>query len=61
MENTNTRTRMSISISTKGVATFDITAEYDTPEESAAQLAKAIDLVKKTCQEKGLSLPEEAA
>lgn len=53
-QETNTRTRMNISLTAKGLAQWDITAEYDTPEASAKHLAQAIDLVKKVIADKGL-------
>ncbi len=55
-EGSNKRTRMNVSLTAKGLAQYDVTAEYDTPEESAEQLGKAIDLVKKVCADKGLQL-----
>jgi len=55
-EATNKRTRMNISSTTKGVVTFEVTAEYDTPETTAEALRKGIDLVKQTILDKGLVL-----
>ncbi len=50
----NTRTRINLSQTAKGLVTFDITAEYDTPEKSVEMLGKAIDQVKALIKEKGL-------
>lgn len=53
-DETNTRTRMNVSITAKGLAQWDVTAEYDTPELSAENLARAVDLVRKVIKDKGL-------
>lgn len=53
-EETNTRTRMNLSLTSKGLVQWDCTAEYDTPELAAENLSKAIDLVKKVIADKGL-------
>lgn len=50
----NMRTRMNVSITAKGLAQWDITAEYDTPELSEKNLSDAIDRVRKVIKEKGL-------
>ena len=50
----NTRTRINLSQTARGYVTFDITAEYDTPEKSVEMLGKAIDQVKALIKEKGL-------
>ena len=50
----NTRTRINLSQTAKGLVTFDITAEYDTPEKSIEMLGKAVDQVKALIKEKGL-------
>ena len=55
MDETNKRTRMNVSLTAKGLAQWDVTAEYDTPEETAAQLGKAIDLCREVIKNKGLS------
>lgn len=47
---------MNVSLTAKGLAQYDVTAEYETPEESAEQLGKAIDLVTNICKEKGLQI-----
>jgi hypothetical protein len=43
MEETTKKLRMNISISEKGIAQWDITAEYETPKEPAKNLREAID------------------
>jgi hypothetical protein len=57
MENkeTNKRTRMNVSLTAKGLAQWDVTAEYDTPEQTDEALSKAIDLVRATIKSKGLT------
>jgi hypothetical protein len=60
METRNDRTRMNLSLTAKGLVQFDITAEYETPELSAANLAKAIDQVRAVVAEKGLKLVDAA-
>ena len=57
----NTRTRINLSQSTKGVITFEITAEYDTPEKSIEMLGKAVDQVKALIAEKGLKSVDDVA
>jgi translation initiation factor 2 alpha subunit (eIF-2alpha) len=54
MEETSKRTRMNVSITAKGQAQWDVTAEYPTPEETAKHLNEAIDKVRQTIKEKGL-------
>lgn len=53
MENVG-RCRMNLKLSAKGDAQFDVTAEYETPEQTAENLAKAIDLCRAVMAEKGL-------
>jgi hypothetical protein len=55
MEETTKRTRMNISITAKGHAQWDVTAEYENPETAADNLSGAIDLVRKIIREKGLT------
>lgn len=55
MEETNKRTRMNVSLTAKGLAQWDVTAEYDTPEETAKQLSKAIDLCRQVIKSKGIT------
>jgi hypothetical protein len=54
MEESNTRTRMNVSVNAKGFAQWDITAEYDTHELSAEMLGKAIGLMRGVIKEKGI-------
>lgn len=51
---TNTRTRINVSISAKGLAQWDCTCEYDTPEKSIEEMSKAIDQIRALLKEKGL-------
>lgn len=51
---TNTRTRINISLSAKGVGQWDCTCEYDTPEKSIEEMSKAIDMVRNLLKEKGI-------
>jgi hypothetical protein len=55
MEETTKRTRMNISLSVKGVAQWDITAEYAFPEDAAKHLGDAIDKVREILKAKGLT------
>jgi len=57
----NTRTRINLSQTAKGLVTFDITAEYDTPEKSIEMLGKAVDQVRALIAEKGLKSVDEVA
>lgn len=58
-ESTNRRCRMHFSQTAKGLWQIDVTAEYDTPEESAAQASKAIDEARRVATEKGLVLTDQ--
>lgn len=51
---TNTRTRINISLSAKGMGQYDLTCEYDTPERSIEEMSKAIDMVRALLKEKGI-------
>lgn len=57
----NTRTRINVSISAKGLAQWDCTCEYDTPEKSIEEMSKAIDQIRALLKEKGLSEAGSAA
>lgn len=57
----NTRTRINLSQTAKGLITFDCTCEYDTPEKSVEELSKTIDLVRKLISDKGLKAVDEVA
>ena len=50
----NTRTRINISINAKGLAQWDLTCEYDTPEKSLEEMSKTIDMVRDLLKEKGI-------
>lgn len=60
-EQNNKRVRMNISLTAKGLAQWDCTAEFDTPEKSAKELSKAIKLLKETIKENGLKEVGEVA
>lgn len=60
-EATNKRLRMNISITAKGLAQWDCTAEYDSPEESAEKLNEAIKLIRSTIKSNGLKEVGEPA
>lgn len=51
----NTRTKINVSINAKGMAQFDLTCEYDSPERSVAEMSKSIDMVRKLLKEKGIA------
>ena len=51
----NTRTRINVSINSKGMAQFDLTCEYDSPERSIAEMSKSIDMARKLLKEKGIT------
>ena len=51
---TNTRTRIKLTQTAKGLIQFEISAEYDTPEKSIEMLGKAVDQVRALIAEKGL-------
>jgi hypothetical protein len=53
-QQTNKRTRMNVSITAKGAAQWDVTAEYETPEETDLNLNKAIALVRQSIKAAGL-------
>ena len=61
VKESNTRTRINISLSAKGKAQFDLTCEYDTPEKSVEEMSKTIDLVRALLKEKGLEEANSAA
>lgn len=54
------RVRMNLSQSAKGLVQFDITAEFPSPEEAAKALGEAVDLARIVCAEKGLKLADQA-
>jgi hypothetical protein len=54
MEQSNKRTRMNVSVTAKGLAQWEVTAEYETPTETKANLDEAIKLIRTTIKEQGL-------
>lgn len=60
VEETNTRTRIKLTQSTKGVVSWEISAEYDTPEKSVEMMSQALDKVKALIKEKGLTPADES-
>jgi hypothetical protein len=61
VEETNTRTRIKLSQTAKGLIQYEISAEYDTPEKSIEMLGKAVDQVRALIAEKGLKSVEDVA
>jgi len=57
----NTRTRVKLSQTAKGLVQYEISSEYDTPEKSIEMLGKTIDLVKGLIAEKGLKSVDDVA
>jgi hypothetical protein len=53
-EATNKRVRINLSESAKGFVQWDITAEFETVEETKKALADAIDAAREVIKEKGL-------
>jgi hypothetical protein len=53
-ERTNRRMRMNVSITAKGKAQWDVTAEYDTPDETDRNLREGIRLVREAVKAAGL-------
>lgn len=58
---TNTRTRIKLTQTAKGLIQFEISAEYDTPEKSIEMLGKAVDQVRALISEKGLKSVDDIA
>jgi hypothetical protein len=56
MEESNKRCRISMKQSSKGLFQIEVTAEYDSPEESAKQLDKALQEAFRVAAERGLQL-----
>ena len=55
MEQQNNRVRMNLSETAKGLVQWDVTAEFDSVEQTAMELDKAIKAVKKVIVENGLT------
>lgn len=53
-EATNKRVRINLSETAKGLVQWDITAEFETVEETKKALADAIDAARDVIKEKGL-------
>ena len=52
---TNKRVRINLSETAKGLIQWDITAEFESVEESKAALSAAIDAAREVIKEKGLT------
>lgn len=52
---TNKRVRINLSETAKGLIQWDITAEFETVEESKAALSAAIDAAREVIKAKGLT------
>jgi hypothetical protein len=55
MGETNRRVRMNVSLTSKGLVQWEVTAENDSPEAAKKDLGVAIDLLRETFKEKGLT------
>lgn len=53
-ETTNKRVRINLSETAKGLVQWDITAEFESVEETKKALADAIDAAREVIKEKGL-------
>ena len=53
-ETTNKRVRINLSETAKGLVQWDITAEFETVEETRKALADAINAAREVIKEKGL-------
>ena len=51
---TNKRVRINLSETAKGLVQFDITAEFETVEETKSALMEAVDAARSVIAEKGL-------
>ena len=58
---TNTRTRVNLTQSTKGIVTFDITCEYDTVDKSIEEMEKAVNKTRELIKKLGLKSADEVA
>lgn len=54
-EATNKRVRINLSETVKGLIQWDITAEFETVEETKKALSEAIDAAREIIKEKGLT------
>jgi hypothetical protein len=53
-QQTNKRVRINLSQTAKGLVQFDVTAEFETPEECGTALSAAIDQARNLIRDKGL-------
>lgn len=51
---TNKRVRVNVSLTAKGLAQWECTCEFDTPELVQEKLSETIDLVRSLLKEKGI-------
>lgn len=54
-EATNKRVRINLSENSKGLVQWDITAEFESVEETKKALSEAIDAAREVIKEKGLT------
>ena len=52
---TNKRVRINLSQNSKGLISFDITAEFESVDETKAALSAAVDAAREVIKEKGLT------
>jgi hypothetical protein len=52
---TNRRVRMAVSVTAKGLAQWEVTAENGSPEEAETDLNRAVDIVRFTIAKAGLA------
>ena len=57
----NTRTRIKLSQTAKGLIQYEISTEYDTVEKSVAMMGEAIEKVRALIKEKGLTAVDSVA
>ena len=50
----NTRTRVKLSLTAKGTIQWEATCEYDTPEKSIEEMGKTVDMIRTLLKEKNL-------
>lgn len=55
-----TRVRMNVELTAKGLVTFSVTAETPTVEESSKLLGEAVDQLKKEVEQRGMKLAAAA-
>lgn len=59
VKDSNTRTRIKLTQTAKGLVQYEISSEYDTPEKSIEMLGKAIDQTRRLIADKGLKAVDE--